>query len=530
MDHKLLICRQWLFHDQYEHGEFGKHEITNPTDLPKTFETSLIKPNIFSSIIAYSTLTVTGTVPTAIQQSFHEWLEKIRLDSGYWASASGSITPFASSAGWARSNNLRHTAKCLDYYILHGKFSYQDAAIFNDIVACQLEDGSFPQFKDMNSDLWSTAYFVNLIIRATMPQNLKMTLPRGKEENAWKTQLDNRLNRAVDWLLCKLEADFLWHIQDADTGTVTLAMMVEIGGYLALHKRETCAEIINALIKTQATSATLVYVACLTMDTLQANEQAIIRKKYEEIIGMEYTNPVDLIDATCLCKCIFLEGDIGTLLYYRNISNGHESLMVTEIEWNRTDYFHWALRSIYDGQYTGSQVPLHEADFWQYIYKSLCDIKRQIEYRKGWELLWNDDTPFNEKKVQIYLNELLSVICEADKVTVSREQETGRGPVDFTFSNNFISQCILEVKLASNQALKNGDFLAQVYEYAKGLNVSSSFLVIVGFTSDASRIMGTVDMEISLFREIHEDFYMQAIYVDASKKQSASKMSLRDIP
>lgn len=527
MNGKLINSRQWLMDDQYEYGEFGKHEIVNPTDLPRTFDKSLIKPNIFSSIVAYSTLTVTGGVPIAVQRPFHEWLENIRADTGYWTSASGSMIPFLHSAGWARSNNLRHTAKCLDYYLLHGKFNYQDAGIFHEIIACQLENGSFPQFKGMDSDLWSTAYFINLLIRVTLPQNLKMTLPRGETESTWKVKLENILNRAIDWILSELETASLWHIQDEnDAGVVTLAMMAEIGGYLALHKPETCAAIIRALIETQSVSASLVFVACLAMDTLQPKDQAIIGKMYKEVVDGEYV-PYDLIDAACLCKLIFLERDIGTLLYYRNISNGHESQMVSETVWNRTEYFRQALGLAYDGRNLGSDVPFQEADFWKYIARSICTIKNTIENSRGWELLWNDNTPVNEKKVQVYLNGQLQIICKSENVFVSREQETGRGPVDFTFSNDFHCRCILEVKLASNQALENGNFLAQIYEYARGLNVSATFLVVVGFTFRDSNIMDTVNDWIGLFRKTHDDFYIHAIYIDASKKQGASKAILK---
>lgn len=529
MDNKLHKCRQWLIDDQYEHGEFGKHEIINPTDLPRTFEKSLFKPNIFSSIVAYSTLTVTGEISKTIQKLFHEWIERIRADTGYWTSAGGSIIPFNNSSGWARINNLRHTAKGLDYYLLHNKFRYQDAIIFNEVLACQLDDGSFPQFKGMNSDLWSTAYFVNLLIRATLEKNLLKTLPLKENENNWKVRLDNSLNRAIDWILSKLDVDSMWHIHEANPVTVTLAMMTEIGGYLAIHKRETCAVIINALLETKNISASLVYVACLAIDTLQPVEQVIVRKKYEEIISNKYMDPVDLIDATSLCKLFFLKGDIGILLYYRNLSNGHESQMVTETEWNYSDYFCWMLRSGYDENYRGAKVPLQKVDFWKYIYESMCVVRMNIENERGWELLWNDSTPVNEEKVQVYLNKLFQDTCKSNNVSVSREQETGRGPVDFTFSNSFVSRCILEVKLASNQALKNGDFLAQIYEYAKGLNVFSSFLVVVGFNADDFNIMSVVNTEINSFREKHNDLYIQAIYIDASKKHGASKMSLKDI-
>lgn len=80
MENTLLSLREWLINDQHEYGEFGKHEIINPTDLPRTFEMSLIKPNVFSSIVAYSSLCATGTISNDVQDSFHEWLEKIRSE------------------------------------------------------------------------------------------------------------------------------------------------------------------------------------------------------------------------------------------------------------------------------------------------------------------------------------------------------------------------------------------------------------------------------------------------------------------
>lgn len=529
MENTLSDIRQWLINDQHEYGEFGKHEIVNPTDLPRTYEMSLIKPNIFSSIVAYSSLCATGSIPHTVQASFHEWLEKIRSEAGYWTSASGRIIPACSTAGWSRNNNLRHTAKCLDYYLLSGTFCYQDAIIFNDIIACQLEDGSFPQFKGMGSDLWSTAYFINLLIRAAMDLNLRATLPRGSKASSWKNLLANKLNRAVDWLLHKLESDSMWHISGADSVSITLAMMVEVGGYLALHNPEVCATVIRALIELQQTSPSFVYAACLALDTLNPSEQAVIIKLYENTVQTQNITPVDLIEATSLCKLHFINKDFGILLYYRDLSNGHESQMISLNEWNHSEYFCWALNSIYNGRLKENRVPLREADFWQYINNSINSIKYIIENARGWQLLWNDETPVNEEKVQIYLNGHLKTICEKDNVSVNRELETGHGPVDFSFSNSYVSKCMLEVKLSTNAALKNGNFIAQIYEYAKGLNVSSAFLVVVGFDNKLQAVVNSVNEAVSSFRKTHSDFYIQLVYIDAAKKISASKVTLGDI-
>ena len=529
MENTLSTLRDWLINDQHEYGEFGKHEIVNPTDLPRTFEMSQIKPNIFSSIIAYSTLCATGEIPSCVQKSFHNWLEKIRSESGYWTSASGKAMPFSGSAGWAKNNNLRHTAKCLDYYLLRGSFGYQDAIIFNDIITCQMDDGSFPQFKGMDSDLWSTAYFVNLLIKATMDQNLKATLPRSSNVDLWKNELSNALSRAVNWLLHKLGSDFMWHIQGADSVSITLAMMTEVGGYLALHNPEACSAVIRALIESRCKSPVFVYVACLALDTLNPAEQAAIIKLYEDTIRIPNINPIDLLEATSLCKLHFINKDFGLLLYYRDISNGHESQMISLDEWNHSAYFRWALGSIYSGELKENQIPLREADFWQYINNAVDNIKNTIENDRGWQLLWNDEIPVGEDKVQIYLNGQLKTICEKDGVSVGRELETGRGPVDFTVSNSFICKCMLEVKLSTSAALKNGNFIAQIHQYAKGLQVSAAFLIVVGFDNKLPSVIKSVTESIDSFRRTHSDFYIQPIYIDASKKESASKMKLGDI-
>lgn len=529
MKNTLSTLRQWLIKDQHEHGEFGKHEIVNPTDLPRTIEMSLIKPNIFSSIVAYSSLCATGPIPYNVQKDFHEWLEKIRSDLGYWTSASGKTMPFSSFTGWSRNNNLRHTAKCLDYYFLREIFGYQDAIIFNDIIACQLDDGSFPQFKGMDSDLWSTAYFVNLLIRATMEKNLRFTLPHNKNINNWKIELTNKLNRAVEWLLHKLDSDSMWNIQGENRIVITLAMMIEIGGYLAIHNPEACSAIIRTLIESQETNPSFVYVACLVIDTLTPTEQATIIKLYENTINTPDIVPKDLLEVTSLCKLHFMNMDLGLLLYYRDLSNGHESQIISLTEWNHSEYLQWSLNSIYSGEIKASQIPLREADFWQYINNSIRSIKYTIENARGWQLLWNDENPVDEEKVQIYLNGHLKTICEADGVSINRELETGHGPVDFSFSNCYVNKCILEIKLSSNAALKNGNFIAQIYEYAIGLNVSSAFLVVVGFDNKLQSVIRKVNRSISSFRNTHSDFYIQPVYIDASKKKSASKMTLGDI-
>ena len=304
--HKYI---SWLIDDQYTYGEFGRHEIVNPTETARTIETSQIKPNIFSSILACSTLIAVNGMTEEVKNTFETWLEEIRSESGYWTSASGSKLPYASQSGWAESTNLRHTAKCLDYYLLTNKFSYEDASIFYSILETQLESGGFPQFNSMQEDLWSTAYFVNLLIRATDSNHIDKVISRGQSPQEQQIKLENTLNRAIEWLLSKLNDKFLWHADNSDDITVTIAMMIEIGGYLAIHKPKCCNAIVDALINQTDKRPSLAYVGCLTFDALGNKTQSKIVELLQEILYEEYIVPRDLIEATSLCRLLFIGSD-----------------------------------------------------------------------------------------------------------------------------------------------------------------------------------------------------------------------------
>ena len=52
--------QEWIINDQYQYGEWGKHEVTNPTDEPRTMELSRLKPHFFSSMYAYYSLIATN--------------------------------------------------------------------------------------------------------------------------------------------------------------------------------------------------------------------------------------------------------------------------------------------------------------------------------------------------------------------------------------------------------------------------------------------------------------------------------------
>jgi len=107
------------------------------------------------------------------------------------------------------------------------------------------------------------------------------------------------------------------------------------------------------------------------------------------------------------------------------------------------------------------------------------DYRHYVELGRGWELLRSDkDIPNNENAAQIAFWVSAKSIAK-EKGCFIRESETGRGPVDFEFSNGINSRIQLEFKLASNPKLMNG-LDKQLLEYMKAQEIDSGIFVVIG--------------------------------------------------
>lgn len=168
--HRAREIQNWLLADQYEHGEWGKCEIKDPSSHPRTIELSRQKPNIFTSSQAAYALIATGMGDSPSITKYLEWLSDLRDSEGWWRSASGSRVPMGTTRGWSEVPNIRHTAKGLDVLLLRNDFRPDDARVLRDVLDTQLDSGGFSQVKGGDADIWSTAYVMNLIIRCIEPQ------------------------------------------------------------------------------------------------------------------------------------------------------------------------------------------------------------------------------------------------------------------------------------------------------------------------------------------------------------------------
>jgi hypothetical protein len=103
-----------------------------------------------------------------------------------------------------------------------------------------------------------------------------------------------------------------------------------------------------------------------------------------------------------------------------------------------------------------------------------------VEQEGGRELLWNDPPggPKPEQAAQLLFQGVVKHYCKANNIDLSREPETGRGPVDFKFSNGFAQRTLLEVKLARNTRFWHG-IRRQVPTYLQASQIQHGIVVII---------------------------------------------------
>lgn len=151
----------------------------------------------------------------------------------------------------------------------------------------------------------------------------------------------------------------------------------------------------------------------------------------------------------------------------------------------------------------------------------ICEqYKNLIENNNLCELLYNSDgNPKHEKASQLLFYGVSESYCEANKIMIARESDSGRGPVDFKFGTKFENSVLVEVKKSTNTSGLKSGIEKQLPEYMKSEKSKRAiYLVIdVGFTKAAIERLETINRKIS-------GSAIKIIKIDGRKKHSASKM------
>lgn len=142
-------------------------------------------------------------------------------------------------------------------------------------------------------------------------------------------------------------------------------------------------------------------------------------------------------------------------------------------------------------------------------------FKHYVENQDGYRLINRAGQPFSrEEDVQIYFG-LMWCKSEFD---MSREVNSGRGPVDFKVSFGSGDKSLIEFKLGSNTSLKR-NLQRQVKIYERANRTSKSVKVIICYTElDESRVVG-------ILKELKLQNDPSIVVIDARRdnKPSASR-------
>ena len=111
-------------------------------------------------------------------------------------------------------------------------------------------------------------------------------------------------------------------------------------------------------------------------------------------------------------------------------------------------------------------------EFLQIIDCMIKELTHYIENKKGYLLLWEKDEPVLESKIQIYIDNILQIMCKYYDIDLNRETHTGRGLIDFKFSKGQLFKVLLEIKKAESPSLIRG-LKNQLITYLKAESITA---------------------------------------------------------
>ncbi|WP_204139252.1 hypothetical protein [Halomicronema sp. CCY15110] len=137
-------------------------------------------------------------------------------------------------------------------------------------------------------------------------------------------------------------------------------------------------------------------------------------------------------------------------------------------------------------------IPLsasNDEEFLQFVETIIQQFRLCVEEQGCFKLLWNDAQkltnsdeaerkPRDENTAQCLFSSIVTSYCQANNIDISREVETGRGPVDFKFSSGYQKRALVELKLAKSSKLKQGR-LEQLPAYLRAKQIQHGYYVII---------------------------------------------------
>ena len=229
-----------------------------------------------------------------------------------------------------------------------------------------------------------------------------------------------------------------------------------------------------------------------------------------EQLKTSYYNPSDI------CDIIFEEIDFVQLPYLYSEQKANMPILAKTLGIN-LDYYFEILPLDIQKQYPSKHITLtgEVSELFRYLQKRITSGSLA-------EVFWENDSPVNEKKIHIILENLMDAYFIGKGVDISREVLIKNGQVDFKLfrSDNKDEKILIEVKKASSSYLKAG-YERQLCDYIEYSGCKNAFYLIICFTDNDYKIANDF-----ISNHIYTDTYQMYINIailDARKKLSPAK-------
>ncbi|SFQ41756.1 hypothetical protein [Salibacterium halotolerans] len=246
------------------------------------------------------------------------------------------------------------------------------------------------------------------------------------------------------------------------------------------------------------------------------NEIEEIRREINEVIGKEWTKSSSSYKKEFLKDYIINNPEV-----FMKIIKKYRETSIPIYDFNNDpngEYRVAKIANVLPNEYP-IEIP-EEGETTHKIAKLLCHkFKDLVENNKVNDLLYINGKPRSEKIVQRAFFCVADSYCSAFKLDISPETDSGRGPVDFKFSDSYLDRTLVEIKLTSNHNLVHG-MKTQIQEYAKAEKTANLIYLVIHNGGPNKRIE-------ELMKHYSENKEKKKcpllILVDATPKESASK-------
>lgn len=153
----------------------------------------------------------------------------------------------------------------------------------------------------------------------------------------------------------------------------------------------------------------------------------------------------------------------------------------------------------------------------------LSYIDHKVKYGSLYKLFWENDSPVNENKIQIILDNIMDAYFHNKDIDITREALLGTGKVDFKLYKNKLEdeKILIEVKKANSTYIKKG-YEKQLTDYMLSSKYKNSFYLIACFTDDEVN-----KIEQFIKNHVYTDtiqLYINISILDLRNRKSASAL------